>query len=188
MRKKLLYTGVVLLIIGIALVVSSLVITSTSVKDYNSFSRYNGTTNEWVSPELNLSVQSQIITTGNLIYVVNANYISQINQSNAQYIGLKSNINESLGGESVTTYTAAAGSYFVIYFNDSQHPYQYTVTKNLNTVIILGLLLIVGGVLFIAGIIISIVGAILKPKNPPANNLDSLLYGDNQSISENKEK
>lgn len=178
MRKKLLYTGGIVLLIGIILVVASLLITADSVKTYDTFSLYGTTSNEWVSSEINISSQSQLITTGNSMYVVNANFLPQINQSNANQIGLKFNINESIGtGDVVSTYTVNPGSYYVIYFNATSQHYQFQITNNLNTVIILGLFLIVGGVMVVAGIIVSIIGAVLKPKNPAKNELDDVLYG-----------
>lgn len=178
MRKKLFHRGLVILIIGIALVSASIIITSTSVKNYYSFSKSPITKDEWVSPEINLSSSYQIITTGNSLYVINAQFISQVNQSNAHQIGIKPNLNASIGiGTSVTTYSAPAGSYYVIYFNATQQNYQYTITQNLNTIIVLGLLLIVGVVMAVVGIIISIAGGILKPKIDVKQNLDDILYG-----------
>ena len=179
MRKKLLYIGGIILLVGIILIVASLFITADSIKTYNSFSKYGNSTNEWLSTEINLSSQSQLITTGNSMYVINASFLPQVNQANAYQIGLKPNINESIGtGNVVSTYTVGPGSFYVIYFNATSQHYQFQITNNLNTVIVLGLFLIAGGIMVLAGIVVTIIGAILKPKNGSKNELDDVLYGE----------
>ncbi len=174
----MLYTGGIILLIGIILIVASFLITAESIKTYNNFSKIGNSSNEWLSSEINLSSQSQLITTGNSMYVINANFLPQVNQSNAYQIGLKPNINESIGtGYVVSTYTVGPGSFYVLYFNATSQHYQFQITNNLNTVLVLGLLFIVGGALVVIGIILSIVGAILKPKSGSKNELDDVLYG-----------
>lgn len=159
----MLVIGVVLLIVGVALVSVSRVEIPSQVNMETSMT-LDGT-GMWVSHELNATPSSSITVNAKSadFGLIKASSLSAVNSSNLGNYRLSPNT----ASNGVDIYLHLSGSYYVVVFSSSQPAPSYSLIKNVGMVAIYGLLFLVGLVLAIAGVIVAIIGAVRKPKVAP---------------------
>ena len=173
MRKKIAIIGVVLLIVGVAFfAIATEGILSTTTASTQMLQQNTG---EWASSEINISsgYQLTMITNNTSFGVVPASDLSSVTNSNLQSLGIspKSETNQTSLGV-VSTFSPAAGSYYIIVFDKTMPSVTYTTATSLGSIVLYGILELVGIIVGIAGFIVLIVGLILKKKNTnPENQL-----------------
>jgi hypothetical protein len=164
MRKQIMLTGLILLIIGAGMAIISYHEVYQGTITASSFTNPSGS--EWISNSLNVTNDSTISVIGNGsdFYLVKTSDLSDINQTNVQSLAIKPSANLSIAGRTDKEYFNLTGPYSVVYFGAKDPAILYEVIPSSGNVVSYGLLLISGGVLALAGIIVIIVGAILKRK------------------------
>lgn len=160
MRKKMLIAGIIVLLIGIVIYGGAGYATAQETTTSNTWVAYNN--GEYISAPLNFT-GGYLLTysySGSHSGVVSSNNLTKVNSSNIGSLSLATitNIN------SEKAYNLNTGSYYIVIFSNSSPSISYTYAK-LSSILVTGILTLVGAILFIAGIIITIIGAVLKKKN-----------------------
>ena len=170
MRKGVLVVGIVLLVVGVAMVGGSLFETDHALSGLLNPSRGMGDTmnsnrnGEFYSTVLNATPGNYImVTSGAPHYLIPSDDLSVVNSSN---VGAYAVSAYQTSGNN-TLYTSLNGSYYVVVFGPAPPIVGYDVIASITglvwSVAVLGL-----GVIFaIAGLIVAVIGAILKPKRLP---------------------
>ncbi|MGI0071965.1 MAG: hypothetical protein ACRECT_07895 [Thermoplasmata archaeon] len=161
MRRKLAAIGLVLFLVGIALLFAGVYATKGALHPVNDFTlRSPG---EYVSPELNLT-QAATVTIEKAPSregLVTAQNLSIVNATNLGTEGVPATVTTS----GTVAYSVSAGSYYVVSFGNSAPTttvdYLYT-----NTVALYGLATLAGLALAVAGGVVGLIGAFRKPKPP----------------------
>lgn len=164
MRKKILIIGVVLLVIGVAIGGTSLYETSKEVKNVSK-TMYTGQNGDYYSAILTPSSTGYIsVVSSSETYLIPSQDLAVVDSSNVMDYAIAPTITTA----SATIYSDLNGSYYVVAFGSTTPTVTYTVLElNLGLIGIIAISMIIGFILAIAGIIITIIGAILKPKNLP---------------------
>jgi uncharacterized membrane protein len=160
MRKRMVTIGVVLLIIGIAFLVSGVIGLRGSTSTIKVFNQPNP--GEYVSSEILLNSSSSIIvrsppSVGGLIP---AQDINLVNSTNLSSYALSSST--SVGG--TESYTSITGNYYYVIFSSTQPNTRLAIIESLGVTAALGLLTLAGIFFIIIGIILAILGVFRKPK------------------------
>ena len=165
MRKNILIVGLVLLVIGIALIgVSTFSLGHSSSATFSSSTvMIQGPNGDYHSQELNVTSGDVIsVSTASKVYLIPASDLVVANQSNVNSFA----ISPLSSSSSAVTYNDLTGSYYVVVFSTSSPSVAYVV-GNTGSLISAGIMIIIGGLLFFIGLIITIIGAVLKKKPLP---------------------
>jgi hypothetical protein len=166
MRKRTVIIGLIVLVIGIALVAGGVVGLKGTTGTISTFTQPR--TGEYVSSELVLNSTAVVVvrpssSTGGL---VPAQSLGDVNSTSLATYALPAS--STAGGSA--TYTKVQGDYYYVIFTSSQPTTNIVVAGDLARTVESGVLVLLGGVLFLAGLIVTIIGAIRKsnkPKQPP---------------------
>lgn len=177
MRKRLLLIGVIILIIGVAFSVAGFV-GEHNLVPISSQTMTQTSSGIWASSSLNVKSGSvlEVTSSSNSTYLVNTSDAGQVDASNIAKYEIHPLTTTTADSLHILEYDNISGSFTVVSTSSSKPTVTTTLIANIGMVAVLGLLLIIGVVLAIAGFIIAIIGAVLKPKNPPVNET----YGFNQ--------
>ncbi|MGO8806049.1 MAG: hypothetical protein ACLQO7_05535 [Candidatus Bathyarchaeia archaeon] len=160
MRKRMVTIGVVLLIVGIAFLVSGVIGLRGSTNTVKVFNQPNP--GEYVSSEILFNSSSTIIvrsppSVGGLIPAL---YINLVNSTNI--VTYEAEFPTAVAG--AVEYNSIQGNYYYVIFSSTQPNTRLAITGSLGTTAALGLLTLAGIVFIIIGIILAILGAFRKPK------------------------
>ena len=166
MRKRTVIIGLIILVIGIALVAGGVVGLKGTTSTISTFTQSQ--TGEYVSSEVVLNSTAVVVvrpssSTGGL---VPAQALSDVSSTSLATYALSANSTK--GGSA--TYTGLQGDYYYVIFTSNQPTTNIVIAGDLAKTIESGVLVLLGGILFLAGLIVTIVGAIRKsnkPKQPP---------------------
>lgn len=169
MRKKIAIIGLIMLVVGIAMFAISTfgVLHSTTV----GTAMTQQSSGIWASSEINISsgYQLTLITHTSSFGVVPASDLSSVTSSNLTSLSISwtAQTNTSVG--TVTTYSPASGSYYLVVLSSSMPSATYSTATSLTAIAVYGILDVVGIIVGIIGFIVLIVGLILKRKDvgPP---------------------
>jgi hypothetical protein len=178
MRKRMVITGLITLVIGIAFVAGGVSSLKGSIRPISTFTQPH--TGEYVSSELVLNSTGVVVvrpssSTGGL---VPAQALSDVNSTTLATYALAAS--STAGGSA--TYTGVQGDYYYVIFTSSQPTTTIVVTGHLAKTVESGILVLLGGVLFLAGLIVMIIGAVRKSNKPkqPAGMSDADYYSKRQ--------
>jgi uncharacterized membrane protein len=166
MRKRTVIIGLIILVIGIALVAGGIVGLKGTTSTISTFTQPK--TGEYVSSELVLNSTTVVVvrpssSTGGL---VPAQALSDVNSTSLATYALSAS--STAGGSA--TYVGVQGDYYYVIFTSSQPATQIVIAGDLAKTVESGILVLLGGILFLVGLIVTIIGAIRKsnkPKQPP---------------------
>jgi uncharacterized membrane protein YgdD (TMEM256/DUF423 family) len=164
MRKKMLITGIIILLVGIVIYSGSAISTAHETNTSNTWVAYkNG---EYISSPLNFTGQNVLTYSysGSGSGVISASNLNTVNSTNLGALSISPT--STVSSEKV--YDLNTGTYYIVIFSNSSPSVNYIYLK-LSNILVTGILTLIGGILFIAGIIITIIGAILKKKNSEIN-------------------
>jgi hypothetical protein len=178
MRKRTVIIGLIILVIGIALVAGGAVGLKGTTSTISTFTQPQ--TGEYVSSEVVLNSTAVVVvrpssSTGGL---VPAQALSDVNSTSlATYARPASS---TAGGSA--TYAGVQGDYYYVIFTSSQPATKIVIAGDLAKTIESGILVLLGGILFIAGLIVTIIGAIRKGNKPkqPMGATDTDYYSKRQ--------
>jgi hypothetical protein len=161
MNTRTILIGVVILVVGIALIAVGAfgVLGSTTI--FTTFNQIHS--GEYVSSELVLNSSSAVVvsspaTTGGLIPSADLNLV---NSSSIGQYALQSNSS----GSSTQTYKNLTGSYYYVAFVSAPNT-KIVATSVKSSLVSYGLLVLAGVACFFAGIVVAIVGVVRKSKKP----------------------
>ncbi|MGC8562908.1 MAG: hypothetical protein ACP5UZ_05395 [Thermoplasmata archaeon] len=168
MRRNILIIGLILLVVGIAMAGISAVEASHSASSSisgASTTMYPGPNGEYHSQLLNVSSGEEVIVVANQhAYVIPSEDLTTVTNANVAGYAIVS----STSAGNTSTYSNIPGSYYIVTFGTSTPSVDYAVVSGgLGNLIVTGLLVLIGVFLAIAGIIVTVIGAVLKPKNKP---------------------
>lgn len=171
MRRNILIIGLVLMVVGGGIAFAG---------------SYSLTKNATISPSMNemspgMYVTPIIMTNGTASLIVSevgansglikAADLSIVNSSNLKSIAIPANVSVS----SSNYYEGISGSFYYIQFSSTSPNIGYVLIHgNIYEYSALSLAILGGVIMFIAGIVIAIIGAILKKKEPPFQDLLNL--------------
>ena len=166
MRKRTVIIGLIILVIGIALVAGGVVGLKGTTSTISTFTQPQ--TGEYVSSEVVLNSTAVVVvrpssSTGGLIP---AQALSDVNSTSLATYALPAS--STAGGSA--TYVGVQGDYYYVIFTSSQPATNIVITGDLAKTVESGILVLLGGILFLVGLIVTIIGAIRKsnkPKQPP---------------------
>src|SRR3984957_9141047 len=174
MRKRTVIIGLIILVIGIALVAGGIVGLRGSTGTISAFTQSR--TGEYVSSELVLNSTSDVVvrppsSTGGL---VPAQSLGDVNSTSLATYALPAS--STVGGSA--TYGKLQGDYYYVIFASSQPTTVIVIAGDLSKTIESGVLVLLGGVLFLVGLIVTIIGLIRKSNKPkrPAGVTDADYY------------
>ena len=158
MRTRIIIVGIIILIIGIALIAVGALGALRGLAIVNTFNQLHS--GEYVSSEVMLNTSSIVAitspsSTGGLI---RASDLSLVNSSNLSSFAIQPNSTSS----STNTFIRLIGDYYYVSFTSTQPSTQIIITSASRGVIDYGILTIVGISMLVAGIIVAIVGVFLK--------------------------
>ena len=158
MRTRIIIVGIIILIIGIALIAVGALGALRGLVIVNTFSEAHS--GEYVSNEVLLNTSSIVAitspsSTGGLI---RASDLSLVNSSNLSSFAIQPNTTSS----STNTYIHLIGDYYYVSFTSTRPSTQIIITNSSRGVIDYGILTIIGISALVAGIIVAIVGIFLK--------------------------
>ncbi|MCW6168530.1 MAG: hypothetical protein LVQ96_03465 [Thermoplasmatales archaeon] len=166
MRKKLLLIGIIILVVGIvfaavgAFGADHFISTSTLTLTKDSQGIFASKQIEISSGNL-FTVASK----SNSTYLVRFGDLSFVNSSNIGKYEVPPLTKTSVDSVTSFAYDNISGTFAVVSLSSSTSTVTTELITDTGAIVAMGLLLILGIVLAIAGVIITIVGAILKPKN-----------------------
>ena len=158
MRKQTVVIGLIILVIGIALVAGGVVGLKGTTSTISTFNQPQ--TGEYVSSELVLNSTGDVVvrpfsSTGGL---VPAQALSEVNSTSLATYALP--VSSTAGGSA--TYVGVHGDYYYVIFTSSQPATKVVIAGDLVKTAESGILVLLGGILFLVGLIVTIVGAIRK--------------------------
>ncbi len=166
MRKKVVIAGLILLIVGIAIIVAGGFASLGISKKGNTIN--NIKPGEYATPEFIFNGSYTLTISGapsDSALIYSSNY-SVVNATNFNKYAIKP-VNTING---VLTYSISSGSYYFVIFSLSTPHITYTEIPVGASLYLFGIIGIVGIALFIGGIITAIAGLILKKTNRIQNN------------------
>jgi len=168
MRKHLLLIGVIILVLGVSFSVSGLYATH----DYAPVTTQSMTlwsTGVWTSANINISAGSifEITSTTNCTFLVRSTILPFVNTSNIPKYEILPVTTSTVSSVHTMTFDNISGSFNVVSTASVKPTVETTLISDPGLLAAFGILLLIGIVTAIAGIIMTIMGAILKPKNPP---------------------
>jgi len=162
MNKRMVVIGVVILVIGVALIIGGAIGALGSISIKTTFTQPHP--GEYVSAEIvlnttsNLAVASPAATGG----VVSAQNLTQVNSTNINTYAVPYNAT-AVGTE---VYKSLSGDYYYVAFASAQPNTKIVATPQGSRVLLFAALLLLGVVLAIVGIIVAVVGAVKKTRPP----------------------
>ncbi len=165
MRKKIVISGLIVLIIGIVIVGSStaVVLSNTSVGG----KLVQSNSGEWESPVINVSSGYRIVVTSHVseFAIIPSKDMSIVNATNVNEYSVSSFKLTNVSSTSISQYKPTSGNYYLVVFTTSSPNVKYTVIKSLSQDARLGLIELAGIDLTIAGFVVLIIGLVKKKKN-----------------------
>jgi uncharacterized membrane protein len=166
MRKRTVIIGLIILVIGIALVAGGVVGLKGTTSTISTFTQPK--TGEYVSSELVLNSTTVVVVrpSSSAGGLVPAQSLSDVNSTSLATYALPTT--STAGGSA--TYGKIQGDYYYVIFTSSQPTTMIVIAGDLAKTIESGALVLLGGILFLVGLIVTIIGAIRKsnkPKQPP---------------------
>jgi hypothetical protein len=178
MRKRTVIIGLIILVIGIALVAGGIVGVKGTTSTISTFTQPR--TGEYVSSEVVLNSTAVVVvspssSTGGL---VPAQALNGVNSTSLATYALP--VSSTAGGSA--TYVGVHGDYYYVIFTSSQPATKIVITGDLAKTVESGILVLLGGILFLAGLIVTIIGAIRKGDKPkqPSGVTDADYYSKRQ--------
>lgn len=174
LRKKVVKAGLAIIVIGIILVVAGMGLTSDYLTVSHTFAK--GKT-YYMSKEINITSDGLIALDGNsTFYLVNANNLSLVNQTNIQNYSLvpTGSTHNGFGSE----FLVGSGSYYLVSFLAPSSGLVYSYTSHFGTFTELGIILLIGLFLIVVSIVVLIVGFLLKGKTKQTE--EDFLKGETQ--------
>ncbi len=161
MRKKLLFTGLVILILGVSVIGLGLVrVESSSIRSTQVTAYSQG---EYVTGVINLSVPSVLTVESSSkdSGLIPTSALSLVNESNIYLYAIRPNA--SSGG--IYSYTNISGIYYYVVFSNTTPTVSHLITP-LNAAVY-ATLIFIGIVFSIVGVVALILGVVLKAPQKP---------------------
>jgi hypothetical protein len=164
MNKRMVTVGVVILVIGIALVAGGAIGALGSISIKTTFTQPHP--GEYVSAEIVLNTTSNlaVASPAALGGIVSAQNLINVNSTNISAYAVP--YSASAAGTEV--YKSLSGDYYYVAFASSQPDTKIVATPLGSRILLFGALALLGVVLVIVGIIIAVVGAVKKTRPPMA--------------------
>lgn len=158
MRTRTVIIGLIILVIGIALVGGGIVGVRGTTNTISTF--FQHPTGEYVSSEVVLNSTAVVVvrpssSTGGL---VPAEQLSAVNSTNLATYAHP--VSSTAAGSA--TYVGVKGDYYYVIFTSSQPATKIVITGDVARTAVSGILVLLGGILFLIGLIVTIIGAIRK--------------------------
>lgn len=164
MRLNILLTGLILFVLGVAVIAVSF----SQISDYNSLDTkfVNVTGNEWKSNYINITGNRILTVMGSTsnFSLINASELGDISSINVSDYAIKPSSGLNIGSEYEKEYFDLSGSYILISFGNSSPPISYEVLTGGSTFATYASLLVIGGIVTLAGIVVMVLGAALRKK------------------------
>jgi uncharacterized membrane protein len=165
MRRNVILSGLLVFIIGVALVAVSFSQISSDNSLDTKFAKVSGS--EWESSYINVT-GSKILTvlgTSSNFSLIKSSEVPYVSELNVTDYAIRPTSGLTIGGEHENEYYNLNGSYVILAFENSTPSISYEILSGGSTFAIFGSLTVIGGILIFAGIVIMVVGAVLKRKN-----------------------
>ena len=161
MRTRTLVIGVIILVIGVALLGVGALGALKSLTVNRSFTEPHP--GEFVSAEIALNSSSTLVVASpaSVGGIVHAADLAMVNSTNIASLAVKAN------GAGGSTYTGLVGDYYYVAFASTQPSTTIVATPAGSGIVAFGGLALLGLLLILVGIVVAIVGAIQKPKTRP---------------------
>lgn len=168
MRKRLVIIGIILIMIGFAFTVAGSygiiknVTLSTEVVQHAS--------GEYISSKMIMNESSTLLVMGTTTNsgLIKASDLSIVNESNLHSYEIQYNSKQG----NTLLYEKLTGEYYFVAFTSTAPNLQYAYgTGSLGQFLLSSMLTVLGPFILIAGIVVSVVGAIIKPKKDPFDDL-----------------
>jgi hypothetical protein len=159
-RKNIVRVGLILIVLGIILVVAGIGLTSDYLTVSHTFvkDKYY-----YASHEINITSDGLVALDGNTtFYLVNANNVSLVNQTNVQDYSIAPTgpTHDGYG----TEFLVGSGSYYLVSFLAPSTGLVYSYTSHFSTFTDLGIILLIGLFLIVVSMIMLVIGFLLKGK------------------------
>ena len=169
MRKNVVITGIVIMIIGIVLIGTGVYLIEQGAGINNSSELNLGNGAYAIAPIYVNSTNGIIVVTShadNIYLIPYSDFSNSITQSTAKTDAISPNSNSTSSVITSVSYTSlSVGKYAAVSFS-SGDPSMILVSSSLNGLVTDGLLTLVGGLMFIVAIVVIIYG-LLKKNKPP---------------------
>ncbi len=170
MRKNLVIIGLVLLIIGVAMLFGGASLLAPKININSApVSEVSLGNNLWKSPAIQVNGTNYILTdksSSSKVYLVPSADISMINSTNLAQYGISPLSHTSVSSNYILTYNvASAGTYYLITVSSTSPTNSYSVLDS-SSLISTAIVSLLGLVVGFVGFIILIVGLFLKKKQP----------------------
>ena len=167
MRKNVVITGIVIMIIGIVLIGTGVYLIEQGAGISSELNLGNGA--YAIAPIYVNSTNGIIVVTShadNIYLIPYSDFSNSITQSTAKSDAISPNSNSTSSGITSVSYTSlSVGEYAAVSFSSSD-PSMILVTSSLNGIVTDGLPILVGVVMFIVAIAVIIYGLLKKNKSP----------------------
>lgn len=168
MRRRLLTVGLILILIGVAFTVAGSygiikdTTLSTQVTQYSS--------GMYITEKMTMNKSSTLLVMGVTVdsALINASDLSAVNQSNLHSHEVQYTTKE---GNNYL-YQNIKGEFYFVMLSSSAPKIQYAYAAgSLDQFLLSSMLTVMGPIVLVAGIVVSVVGAFLKPKRDPLDDL-----------------
>lgn len=162
MKKTIVITGVVLLVIGVVVFFA----TSSEVEGHSSVGSkmISKSSSEWASTEINTTSGTDVIITTNSnlsLGLIPSSDIQSVSPANLHRYSVSPSSQNNASGEHITTFSVNSGSYYVVTYSAPQPSLHYTVVHESHFVSVMDFANFISIMVIAGGFVITIIGVLL---------------------------